>query len=130
MIRLTPSGKAIASLTRRGLSPHRAAGGVDDPGPKGAERRFVLAALAPDQIPVLALRHREREGRNEALGLQVVVDIGADANRDTNTVGGGLDRLAVIFELRARGATPQVIDASVYGPSRSGGAKSEASFPG
>src|SRR5581483_8042820 len=65
------------------------------------ECRLLAAKLAEHQIPSLGLRHREAEWGDQPPGREIVVDVRADADRDTDAVDRGLQRMAVIFEQRS-----------------------------
>src|SRR4051812_28475112 len=99
-----PNSDATSPVAVRSPARLRARGGAHDPGAEGLKCRLVTPALAIDQIPVLAFRHRLRERRDQPARVEVVVDIGADAHGDADAVGGRLQRLAVKFELRPPGA--------------------------
>src|SRR6478672_5079360 len=97
------TGMALNSTD--GLAARGGSGrGVDDPAPECGEVALGGLKAAIDQIPAHALRHRQGKRRHQPPGGEVIVDVGPDAHRDTEPVGGGLQCVAVILKLRpARG---------------------------
>src|SRR4051812_34619141 len=75
--------------------------GADDPAAEGGEIALVGLEAAIEQVPAHALRHRQRKGRDEPAGGEVVVDVWADAHGDAEAVARRLQRLAVILEFEA-----------------------------
>ena len=60
---------------------------LHQPAPERGEVAVVLAEFAVHQVPLLALRHRQGKGRDQATGVEVVADVGPDTHGDAETIG-------------------------------------------
>src|ERR1700687_797987 len=112
----TGSFGAARSLADELAARGRSRRGADDPTPERREIALLGSKTAIDQIPAHALRHRQRKRRDQPSGGEIVVDIGPDAHRNPQPVDGGLQRLAVILQLRSARRHPR--DAGGLEPQR------------
>src|SRR3569833_696002 len=90
--RLAPCNNTSDRL-RRGRAPYPAA--------ECSEVALASLETTIHQIPPLAFRNAERERCNQPSSGEIVVDIGVDTHRHAETIDRGLQRLAVVLELRA-----------------------------
>src|ERR1700756_5649549 len=100
MINVSIDSSAMALRFPR-LARSRSGRGAHDPAPECCEIALLALKTAIDQIPAHALWHGERERRDQPSCRKVIVDIGADAHGDAETVGSRLQRLAVILKFGA-----------------------------
>src|SRR3954471_19345275 len=109
-VSIRSAGMARALAADRGPG-----GGADDPAPERGKVALAGAEVAIDQVPA-PLRDAQAKRRDQTSGGDVVVDIGANAHRDPEAVDRGLQRLAVILQLRS--ARADAVDAGGLEPGR------------
>src|SRR5215468_5674907 len=93
----TDSAGMVLDLS--GLARRRCRRRAHDPAAERGKVALLGLEAAIDQIPAHALRHGERKRRHQSSCGEVVIDIGADAHGDAESVDGGLQRLSVILKL-------------------------------
>src|ERR1700736_3640321 len=101
--------KDVLELSARG-PPGGSRRGADDPAPERGEIALLGLEAAIDQIPAHAFRYAQGKRRHQPSGGEVVVDVGPDAHRNAQSVDRGLQRVAVILNLRSPRCRPRSTD--------------------